>query len=116
MKRTPKLFIEDIMESATRITKYVKGLSFDDFTRDDKTIDAVVRNLEIIGEASKNIPEWLKAKYPNLPWKEIIGMRDKIAHEYFGIDYEILWEIVTKDLPELESQIKEVMQLEFGEK
>ena len=116
MKRLEKLFIEDMRQAIEKITKYIGDLSFENFVKDGKTIDAVVRNLEIIGEASKNVPEWFKSKYPTILWREIMGMRNKIAHEYFGIDYEVIWEIVKKDLPELEPKIKEIMQREFTEK
>lgn len=115
MRRTPKLFLVDIVQSIEKIEKYIEELSFEDFVSNEKTIDAVVRNLEIIGEASKNIPDWLKSKYINIPWREIAGMRNKMIHEYFGIDYEIIWEIVKKDLPELRAKIKGIMQQEVTE-
>jgi len=107
MKRTYEMFFEDIYTSLEKIKKYISGMSFSEFIHDDKTIDAVIRNLEILGEASKNIPENLRQEHSNIPWKRMIGLRNIIAHEYFGIDYQILWQIVKKDLPKLEPLIKE---------
>lgn len=76
------------------------GFDFQKFKTDFKTVDAVVRNFEIIGEASKNLPENLKIKYPDLPWEQMYRLRNRISHEYFGIDYEILWDIATQNLPD----------------
>lgn len=104
-KREPRLYLEDIKDSIEKIEKYIKDLSFDEFTRDDKTIDAIVRNLTIIGEAARNIPEELKLKNPDIAWSETIGMRNKITHEYFGVDEDILWKTIKEDLPTLKKQI-----------
>ena len=90
-ERNIALYLDDIRTSIDKIETYTKGLSFDSFSNDPKTVDAVVRNLEIIGEAAKNIPKEIKVKYPEIPWKPIMGTRDKVIHEYFGIDLEILW-------------------------
>ena len=84
-KRDVRLFLYDILEAISKIENYTKGMSYDEFIHDEKTIDAVIRNLEIIGEAAKNIPEDAKNKYPEIPWKEIAGMRDKLIHAYFGV-------------------------------
>ena len=89
-KRVWKLFLEDILECIGKIEKYIEGMEFEDFESDSKTIDAVVRNLEVIGEASKNIPENVKAKYPNVYWKGVVGLRNRIIHEYFGVDLKII--------------------------
>ena len=83
---------------------------FDDFKRDRKTIDAVVRNFEIIGEASKFIPEDIRMKYENVDWKGIVGLRNRIAHEYFDISLSIVWHIVTEELPILEEQMKGILE------
>lgn len=109
MKRTYRMFFEDIHDSIRKVRKYTDEMPFSDFTHDEKTIDAVVRNLEILGEASKNIPEDLRKKHPNIPWKQMMGLRNLVAHEYFGIDYEILWQIVKKDIPKLEPLIIEAL-------
>ena len=104
-KRGVNLYLEDIKDSIRWIEKYVTGLSFDDFKKDRRTVDAVVRNLEIIGEAVSNIPEEIKRENPHVPWGEIIGMRNKIIHEYFGVDVEILWKTAKEDIPELKKGI-----------
>jgi len=105
-KREWKLFVEDILESIELIESYVQNMELSDFTKDRKTIDAVVRNFEIIGEASKFIPDDIKTRYPEIDWKGIIGLRNRIAHEYFGISVSIIWDIIKKELPRLKNQIK----------
>ena len=109
-KREWKLFIEDILESIRLIKNYVENMGFDDFKNDRKTIDAVVRNFEIIGEASRFIPDEIKGKYENADWKGIVGLRNRIAHEYFDISLSIVWHIVMKELPTLEDQMKEILE------
>ena len=94
----------------TLIRSYVENMYFDDFKRDRKTIDAVVRNFEIIGEASKFIPEDIRMKYENVDWKGIVGLRNRIAHEYFDISLSIVWHIVTEELPILEEQMKGILE------
>lgn len=89
-EKSPKIYLEDILTSISRIEEYTQKLSFENFRNDQKTIDAVVRNLEIIGEAAKNIPEDFSEKHSELPWREMISMRNKVIHEYFGIDINIL--------------------------
>lgn len=103
--RTYKIYIEDILTSIERIQEYVDGLSFDDFILEYKTIDAVIRNFEIIGEASKSIPETIKQINDKIPWDEMYYLRNKIAHEYFGVDYSILWDIIINYLPENKKNI-----------
>jgi uncharacterized protein with HEPN domain len=98
-KREFRDYINDIIEATNNIQKFVQDLDYDHFFHDKKTTYAVVRGLEIIGEASKNIPNDIKENYPDIPWKEITGMRDKIAHEYFGVDLKIVWQTIQEDLP-----------------
>lgn len=107
-KKESKLYIDDILESIRKIEGYVKGLSNDQFLEDERTIDAVVRNLSIIGEAVKNLPDEIKTKHIEIPWNEIIGMRNKVIHEYSGVDTDILWETAKKDLPIFKNQIIEL--------
>ncbi|MCG2717230.1 MAG: DUF86 domain-containing protein [Nanoarchaeota archaeon] len=107
-KRNITLYLEVIKNSIKKIEKYTKELSFDDFSNNEKTVDAVIRNLEIIGEAVNNIPKEIKVKYTFIPWNKIIGMRNKVIHEYFGIDLEILWETIKKDIPKLKKEIKKL--------
>jgi|SRR3989344_1917318 len=104
-KRGIKLYIQDINDSIARIGNYIKDLTFDEFVKDDKTIDAVIRNLFVIGEAVRNIPEEVKLKNSDIPWDEIIGMRNKIIHEYFGVEEDILWKTIKEDLPEFKEKI-----------
>jgi uncharacterized protein with HEPN domain len=96
-------------EAAEKILKYTKGLSFEDFLTDDKTIDAVVRNFEIIGEASLRIDEDFRLENPQIEWKKLRGFRNRIVHDYFGIDYEIVWSILTEDLEELIFQLEQLL-------
>ena len=96
-------------EAAEKILKYTKGLSFEDFLADDKTIDAVVRNFEIIGEASLRIDEDFRFEHPQIEWKKLRGFRNWIVHDYFGIDYEIVWSILTQDLEELVFQLDQLL-------
>jgi uncharacterized protein with HEPN domain len=110
--RDPLLYLRDIALSMERVGEYIAGLDFEHFKWDYKTVDAVVRNFEIIGEASKNIPQHLKEKYQHIPWEEMYRLRNRISHEYFGIDYEILWDIATHYLPQNYSDILIVIQNE----
>ena len=105
-KREPLLLLEDIIESIQKIKKYTAGLSKDDFLNDDKTVDAVIRNFEIIGEAANRIPDEIREKFLIVNWHRIKGFRNRIVHDYMGIDYEIVWEIIEKDLDDLKKQIK----------
>ena len=100
-RRATPLLVEDIWEAIEKIQRYVAGLDHDTFTKDDKTIDSVVRNLEIIGEAANRLPENFRAQHPEIEWRRIIGLRNRIVHDYFNIDVEIVWEIIRKDLPNL---------------
>ena len=106
--RDIKLYLADIKDSAARIEEYVAGMSLEDFRADRKTIDAVVRNFEIIGEASRNVPEDWRNRYPDLDWKAMAGMRNYLAHEYFGISLEIIWKTIKERLPELRTRIEDM--------
>lgn len=103
--RDYKLYLDDILQAIKKIEKYTKGLSLAELKKHDLVIDGVVRNLEIIGEAVKNIPSHIKDKYPDVEWKKISGLRDILAHEYFGIDLEILWDIIKNKLPGFKKEI-----------
>ena len=104
-KRNIRILLEDILESINKIFHYTDKMSFDDFVKDDKTIDAVVRNFEIIGEASNRIPENVRNRYPSIEWHRIISIRNRIIHEYFGVDYQIIWEIINTQLGILKNSI-----------
>jgi len=107
-KRGINLYIDDILFSIKKIERYIKGVSFDDFCKDERTIDAVIRNIEIIGEAAKNIPKEIQDKNPDIPWKIILSMRNKVAHEYFGVDVDILWKTAKEDIIDLKKKIKKL--------
>lgn len=100
-KRPVELLVDDICEAIDRAEQYIKGISFDAFSKDQKTIDAVVRNLEIIGEAANRLPDEFKEKHSDIKWNKVVGLRHRIVHEYFGIDVAIIWQILQKDLPSL---------------
>lgn len=108
--RTYALYLEDLLVAMTRIAEYIEGFTFHDFKRDYKTADAVIRNFEIIGEASRNIPSEVKDKYHEVPWDEMYLLRNKVSHEYFGIDYEIIWDIALNYLPENRKQIENILK------
>lgn len=110
MPRNLKLYLNDIQEAIDKIQKYVKGYTFEKFIKDDKTVDAVIRNFSIIGEAGTHIPEEVQEKYPQLPWHEIVGMRNKVIHEYFGLNEEILWKTIQDDLPRLKKELLTISQ------
>ncbi len=110
-KRLPKLYVEDILTSIEKIEEYTNNLSFENFSSNQMIIDAVVRNLEIIGEAARNIPESFTDKYSELPWSSMVTMRNKVIHEYFGVDHDILWKTIAEDLPKLKEQIKQIPDL-----
>ena len=110
MKRDHRLFIEDISECIDKIEEFVGNMDFDEFVRDDKTASAVIRKLEIIGEASKNIPKRIREKYKELPWSDMARMRDKITHGYFGINYKIVWNVIKERLPEIKPVIHKILE------
>jgi uncharacterized protein with HEPN domain len=110
MRRMHKDYIEDIINSILKIQQFTEEMSFEKFAEDDKTIFAVIRALEIIGEASKKIPLSLKNKYPAIPWREIAGMRDKLIHEYFGISVKVLWNTVKEDIPTIKSLFQRILE------
>jgi uncharacterized protein with HEPN domain len=108
MKRDTGLFIKDILENISYIKFFSKGLTRDKFLEDKLRQNAVIRSLEIIGEAVKNIPGSFREKYPAIPWKKIAGMRDIITHGYFRVDLDAVWNIIKKDLSRLEKQIRKI--------
>jgi uncharacterized protein with HEPN domain len=103
-------YLHDIAESAGKILEFAKGFTFERFERDDKTVYAVVRALEIIGEAAKKIPDEIRSQYPSVNWKKMAGMRDRIVHEYFGVNLKIVWETIQVDIPSLKSQMDDVVR------
>lgn len=112
MRRTDREFLLDILEACKRIKEYVSSLNYDDFLKNYEKQDAVIRNIEVIGEAVKKISQSLKDKYKDIEWKDIAGMRDKLIHFYFGVKLEIVWIVAIKEIPELEGKIKKILQKE----
>jgi uncharacterized protein with HEPN domain len=106
------MFLEDIQTAMARIAEYIEGYDFERFKRDYKTVDAVIRNFEVIGEASKKLDKTFKVKYTEVPWQEMYYLRNKVTHEYFGVDYEIIWDIATNYLPENKIQIDSILEKE----
>ena len=111
-KRGLQLYLEDILGAIANIENYCANISFENFINDKKTIDAAVRNLEIIGEAANHIPQEVRDTYSQVPWEKMVSMRNKVMHEYFGVDVEILWETITEDLPILKQQIQIIPKTE----
>ena len=109
MKREIGDFIEDIIDAMTKATKFVEGVSYEEFTKDDKTIFAVIRAIEIIGEAVKNIPDDTKKGYPEIPWKRMAGMRDKVIHGYFGVDIKVVWDTIKEEIPEVKPLFEKML-------
>jgi uncharacterized protein with HEPN domain len=109
MPRDYKVYAEDILESIRRIQEYTRGLSLDGLKHDTKTLDAVVRNLEVIGEAARNIPEQVRLAHASVDWKNVVGLRNILAHEYFGIDADIIWDIVQNKLGGLKESAQRIL-------
>ncbi len=107
-KREPDVLLDDVRSSINKIERYTVGLNEASFLADEKTIDAVVRNLEIIGEAAKQLPAELKTRYPAIQWSQIAGLRNRIVHDYAGIDLQLVWQIVKTAIPKLAVQIGEL--------
>ena len=109
MKRTYKDYILDVLSSIQEIGEFTKDMNFEEFIKDRKTVNAVIRSLEVMGEAVKKIPVEIRDRYPEIPWKYIAGMRDKLIHEYHGVDLEIVWEVVKKEVPPLKQLFEKIL-------
>ena len=108
--RNWEMRITDILQCIAKIRRYTKGYTFEDFQNDEKTIDSVLRNLEIIGEAARNIPAEITSQHPEIPWAEMFTMRNIVIHEYHGVNPEIIWQTVKEDLPPLVSPLKQIIR------
>lgn len=102
-------YVQDILDSIEEIAIFTSGYNFETFSNDKKTINAVIRSIEVIGEASKKIPSQIRNRYATIPWKKMAGMRDKLIHEYFGIDLEILWKVAKDELPLLKQNFEQIL-------
>jgi uncharacterized protein with HEPN domain len=108
MRKDPRIFIEHILECIKLIEGYLNGKTKDDFLKSTQLQDAVIRRIEIIGEAVRNIPSDLRVNYPDVPWNEMVGMRDILIHKYFGIDLELTWEVAIRDIPALKERFFQI--------
>ena len=109
MRKDYRLYIDDILEAIEKIGHYTRSLTCDAFAQDSKTVDAVLRNFEIIGEATKQIPEEIRNTYSDIPWREMARMRDKLIHNYFGVNLEVVWKTIQERIPAVEISIREML-------
>lgn len=110
MNKSSLVYLQDIFDSIVRIENYVLNMNYDDFANDRKTVDAVIRNLEIIGEAAKNTSDKFRNTYDEIPWKEMAKMRDKLIHGYFDVNFDLIWETVKHDLSQIKPKIKKILE------
>ena len=108
--KDPIVYISDMLSYCKSAISFMVGINYSTFAKDEKTIFAVIRAIEVIGEASKKVPKRIKENYSDIPWREIAGMRDKLIHEYFGIDSKVVWNTIKHDLPKLKSQLELIIK------
>ena len=105
-------YLRDMLENANRAMQFTEGMNFEIFSKDEKTIYAVIRAIEVIGEATRNIPDKIRTKYPEIPWRDASNMRNKLVHRYFGINLEVIWQTLNEDLPLLADTLQEIIRWE----
>lgn len=110
MSRDISLYIKDILQNMSDAEEFIQGFSYDQFASDKKTLNAVMRSMEVVGEAAKKVPDEIRAKYPSVPWKEMAGMRDKLIHFYFGVDREAVWLVVKDRIPIIKPLIGQILR------
>jgi uncharacterized protein with HEPN domain len=111
-KREYRDYLQDIYDAVNDVATFIEGMTYQDFLKDKKTINAVIRSIEVIGEASKQLPKAVRDKNPSIPWKKISGMKNKVIHEYFGVDIEIVWKTAKKQIPALKKNIFDLLKHE----
>lgn len=104
------LYLKDILKAMEAIEKFVENMDFKEFEKDDKTSSAVIRKFEIVGESSKKVPEIIKHRYPDIPWREMAGMRDKLIHFYFGVKYDLVWRTIKDVIPQVKPVIEKILR------
>ena len=109
-KRDLRDYIQDILDAIGEVKEFIEGMRFEDFAKEKKTVNAVIRSHKVIGEAAKKIPEDLRQRHAQIPWKRMAGMRDKLIHEYFGIDLETVWVVINNELPPVKPMIQDVLK------
>ena len=109
-QRTYADYLADIIDAIEKLSAFTEGYTYQQFKADEKTCFAVVRALEIVGEATKNIPIPVRDKFPDIPWRSMAGMRDKLSHQYFGVNIEVVWKTATKELPKIKSKLQEILR------
>jgi uncharacterized protein with HEPN domain len=110
MQRDCRVYLQDILEAIGKIRRFTAGLSPESFSADAKTMDAVIRNLEIVGEAARNVPDDIRSKHPQIEWRRVVALRNILIHRYFGVDTEVIWDIIQNKLPVLENQTKSILE------
>ncbi|MGK7946592.1 MAG: DUF86 domain-containing protein [Microcystaceae cyanobacterium] len=114
MSRSLRLYFDDILIAGEKVIRYTMGMNFTEFVADERTFDAVVRNLQIIGEAVKQIPLEMRSRYPQVEWRKIAGLRDVLAHSYFSLENETIWDVVQTKIPYLLNEVRSIVNQEFG--
>lgn len=108
--RSPMLYLSEMVASMEKIERYMTGVSYEDFLKQEQLLDAIERNIEKIGEAASAVPDEIRIHHPEVPWKTIVGLRNKVIHHYFGVDYEVIYQIATKNIPETKDKIAEILK------
>lgn len=109
-------YLQDMLDNSRLAIGFVKGMDYASFTQDNKTVYAVIRAVEVIGEAATNVPDEIRSKYPSLPWRDIRGMRNKLVHQYFGINMEVVWKTIQEDLPFIVNELDNILKRDKDER